>query len=68
MYRTCQPANRHATDEDWDTWLGEKPANLEDVKACLKTVDGVRWTMTKEGKRNTVIRGKPVVSDPTGLF
>ena len=45
-----------------------KPASLGEVKACLKTVEGVRWTMAKEGKRNTVVRGKPVVSDPTGLF
>jgi len=54
--------------EDWEVWLGEKPASLEEVKACLKTVEGVRWTMAKEGKRGTVVRGKPVVSDPTGLF
>lgn len=54
--------------EDWEVWLGEKPASLDEVKACLKTVEGVRWTMAKEGKRNTVARGKPVVSDPTGLF
>ena len=25
-------------------------------------------TMAKEGKRSTVVRGKPIVSDPTGLF
>jgi putative SOS response-associated peptidase YedK len=54
--------------EDWEVWLGEKPASLEEVKNCLKTVEGVRWTMAKEGKRNTVVRGKAVVSDPTGLF
>jgi putative SOS response-associated peptidase YedK len=54
--------------EDWEIWLGEKPASLDEVKACLKTVEGVRWTMAKEGKKGTVVRGKPVVSDPTGLF
>lgn len=54
--------------EDWGAWLGEIPATLDEVKACLKTVEGVRWTMAKEGKRSTVIRGKPVVSDPKGLF
>ena len=54
--------------EDWEVWLGEKPASLEEVKACLKTVEGVRWTMAKEGKKGTVVRGKPVVSDPKGLF
>jgi putative SOS response-associated peptidase YedK len=54
--------------EDWGTWLGEVPATLDEVKACLKTVEGVRWTMAKEGKRGTVVRGRPVVSDPKGLF
>ncbi|MGZ5921853.1 MAG: SOS response-associated peptidase family protein, partial [Rhizomicrobium sp.] len=47
--------------EDWGTWLGEIPAALDEVKACLRTVEGVRWTMAKEGKRETVVRGKPVV-------
>jgi len=54
--------------EDWELWLGEKAAGLEEVKACLKTMEGVRWTMAKEGKSGTVVRGKPLVSDPTGLF
>jgi ABC-type phosphate transport system permease subunit len=27
-----------------------------------------RWTMAKVGKKETLVRGKPVVSDPTGLF
>ncbi len=54
--------------QDWEVWLGEKPAGLDAVKACLKTVEGVRWTMAREGKSHTVVRGKPVVSDPTGLF
>jgi putative SOS response-associated peptidase YedK len=54
--------------EDWEVWLGEKPASLDEVKACLKTVEGVRWTMAKEGKNNTVVRGRPIVSDPKGLF
>jgi len=38
------------------------------VKASLKTVEGVDWKMAKEGKRGTVVRGKPVVSEPGGLF
>ena len=54
--------------QDWAVWLGEEPANLESVKACLRTVEGVDWTMAREGKRGPVVRGKPVVSDPTGLF
>jgi putative SOS response-associated peptidase YedK len=52
--------------EDWQSWLGEKPATLEVVKACLKTAEGVDWTMTREAR--TAKRGRPVVSDPTGLF
>jgi putative SOS response-associated peptidase YedK len=54
--------------EDWQTWLGEKPASLDDVKACLKTVEGVSWTMTREERAKTAKRGKPMTSDPTGLF
>jgi putative SOS response-associated peptidase YedK len=54
--------------QDWGIWLGEKPANPEEVKACLKTVEGVRWTMTREERAKTARRAKPMVSDPTGLF
>lgn len=54
--------------EDWGTWLGEKSAGLDKVKACLKTVEGVRWTMSREERAKTARRGKPTVSDPTGLF
>jgi putative SOS response-associated peptidase YedK len=54
--------------EDWEVWLGEKPATPDEIKACLKTMEGVRWTMAREGKSSTVVRGKPVVSDPSGLF
>jgi putative SOS response-associated peptidase YedK len=54
--------------QDWAVWLGEVPASVDEVKSCLKTVEGVHWTMAREGKRGAVVRGKPVVSDPTGLF
>ena len=53
---------------DWSKWLGEEPAGLGDVKACLKIVEGVRWTMTREERAKTAKRGKPTVSSPTGLF
>lgn len=53
--------------QDWQTWLGERPAGLDEVKACLKTVEGVRWTMTRE-ERAKASRRKPTVADPTGLF
>jgi putative SOS response-associated peptidase YedK len=54
--------------DDWTIWLGEEPASLEDVKACLKTVDDARWTMTPEERAKSAHRGKPTVSDPAGLF
>jgi len=53
--------------EDWQTWLGEKPASLEEVKACLRTVEDARWTMTREERAGST-RRKPTVSDPAGLF
>jgi putative SOS response-associated peptidase YedK len=55
-------------DEDWSKWLGEEPASLDDVKACLKTVEGVKWTMTKEERAATAKRAKPTVRDPGGLI
>jgi len=54
--------------DDWAVWLGEEPASLEDVKACLKTVDDMRWTMTMEDRVKSARRAKPTVSDPAGLF
>ncbi|HEX4635939.1 MAG TPA: SOS response-associated peptidase family protein, partial [Rhizomicrobium sp.] len=53
---------------DWDIWLGEKPATVDEVKACLKTVEGMRWTMAKEERQAGAKRGKPTVSNPSGLF
>ncbi|HEV2652380.1 MAG TPA: SOS response-associated peptidase family protein [Rhizomicrobium sp.] len=52
--------------EDWPKWLGEIPATASELKAMLKTVERVSWTMTRE----EAAKGKkPVVSDPTpGLF
>jgi putative SOS response-associated peptidase YedK len=52
--------------QDCGIWLGEQPAGLDQVKACLKTVEGARWTMAKEERAAN--RRKPVFSDPTGLF
>jgi putative SOS response-associated peptidase YedK len=55
--------------EDWETWLGEKPATVDEVKACLRTVEGVKWTMTKEERAASAKpRRKPTVSDPGGLL
>lgn len=54
--------------EDVPVWLGESPASLEAVKACLRTVEGPGWAMSKEARAKNMRRGKPVVSQPTGLF
>jgi len=48
--------------EDWEVWLGEKPASLDEVKVCLKTVKGVRWTMAKGGKQSTVCAGSRLLA------
>jgi putative SOS response-associated peptidase YedK len=56
-------------EKDWATWLGET-GTAHDAKGCLKTIEGVKWTMTKEERAasSTVKRGKPTVSDPGGLL
>lgn len=54
-------------EEDWAVWLGEEPASLQRAKACLKTVEGVRWTMTEE-HRKARPRARPTQTDPGGLF
>jgi putative SOS response-associated peptidase YedK len=53
-------------DAGWATWLGETPASPADVKATLRTMEGVNWKMAKELKpekpkeRNTTkARPKP---------
>ena len=46
----------------------EIAASLDAVKACLKTVENGNWTMRREQRATTAKRGKPTVSDPTGLF
>ena len=54
--------------EDWAVWLGEDPATVAQAKACLKTVEDVRWTMMREDRAKSARRAKPMASDPTGLF
>ena len=54
--------------DDWATWLGESGASSDEAKACLKTVEGIKWTMTREERAATAKRAKPTVRDPTGLF
>src|ERR1700712_909581 len=54
---------------DWATWLGENGSSPDQAKACLKTVEGINWKMSKEERAASKMkRGKPTVSDPTGLF
>ena len=51
--------------QDWEAWLTGSP---DEAKAGLKTMEDVRWTMTREERAKSVKRGKPTVSDPAGLF
>lgn len=57
------------TKEDWETWLGQTDATPEQAKACLRTVEGIRWTMTKEERAaSKAKRAMPTMRDPTGLL
>lgn len=55
-------------EADWATWLGEVPATPAQAKACLRTVEGLNWTMTREERATKQKRARPNVSDPKGLF
>lgn len=48
--------------QDWAKWIGEKPASLAELKAMLKTKDGLNWTMRREH------RAKATVREPTGML
>ena len=37
--------------EAWETWLGGRSAETGDVKAVLKTMEGVNWTTAPEPKK-----------------
>lgn len=56
--------------EDWAKWIGEEPVPPAEAKELLRTVEGVRWTMTKSERAadKSKKRAKPTVSDPKGLF
>ena len=45
-------------DEDWEIWLGEKAAPIEQVKAVLQTMEGVGWTIVAEPKAEKPKRPK----------
>ena len=53
--------------QDWAVWLGEE-GTPGDAKACLRIVEDVRWTMTREERARTGKRARPTVAEPTGLF
>lgn len=40
-------------DADWTTWLGETDATPEQVKATLRTMEGVNWKMEREARKAT---------------
>lgn len=46
--------------EDWAKWIGEEAATAGELRAMLKTKDGVNWTMRREH------RAKATVREPTG--
>lgn len=51
--------------EDWDIWLGEREASIEEVRATLKTVEGVNWSMAREQKKApSKAKAKPPKNDP----
>jgi putative SOS response-associated peptidase YedK len=53
---------------DWATWLSEAGNDPAAAKACCKTTEGVRWTMTKEERAARPGRAKPTVNQFTRLF
>jgi putative SOS response-associated peptidase YedK len=53
-------------DDDWSVWLGEESAELDEVKATLRTMEGVNWKMAREPKQPKKARTKP--APEPGLF
>jgi putative SOS response-associated peptidase YedK len=54
--------------EDWAKWLGEEPAGIDALKACLRTAPGARWTMAREERQAKAPRRKPTPSNPKGFI
>jgi putative SOS response-associated peptidase YedK len=52
---------------DWAKWIGEEPATVDELKAMLKTIEGVKWTMRREERAEKAKRLNPTISDPGGL-
>lgn len=55
---------------DWKKWTGEEPSSVDELKKMLKTQPGIKWQMRREEKKASpkAKRGKPTVSDPSGLL
>src|ERR1700722_10891811 len=49
--------------DDWSTWLGENGGSPDAAKACLRTAEGIKWTMTKEERAASKAkrRAKPTI-------
>jgi putative SOS response-associated peptidase YedK len=47
---------------DWAKWIGEEPASSAELKAMLRTKEGVNWKMRRE------YRAKATVREPTGML
>jgi putative SOS response-associated peptidase YedK len=47
---------------DWAKWIGQEPASPAELKAMLKTREGVNWKMRRE------YRAKATVREPTGML
>jgi putative SOS response-associated peptidase YedK len=47
---------------DWAKWIGEEPASPAELKAMLKTKEGVNWKMRRE------YRAKATIREPTGML
>jgi putative SOS response-associated peptidase YedK len=47
---------------DWAKWIGEEPATSAELKAMLKTREGVNWKMRRE------YRAKATVREPTEML
>ena len=61
----CPPSSILPTGQNG---LGEESASVDELKAMLKTVEGVNWRMNREEQAAKAKRSKPTVSDPGGLF
>jgi len=47
---------------DWAKWIGEEPASPAEMKAMLRTKDGVNWKMRREYRSTATVR------EPAGML